>query len=157
MFQKENSILTSPLKIKQIPENLDDVKILQKENLKLKSQLKVKQKQLENLGDAKAFNDLQEEYSRLKSLLQSQSEKFEAHADKLKEENSKLATRLMARQKLFTDVNSMKVHTNVLQEENLDLKSQLQATKKQLKKLKDKERCDIAIQTDMVCTYVICS
>ena len=60
----------------------------------------------------------------------------------------------MARQKLFTDVNSMKVHTNVLQEENLDLKSQLETTKKQLKKLKDKERCDIAIQTDMVRTYV---
>ena len=157
MFQGENSILTSPLKIKQIPENLDDVKILQKENLKIKSQLEVTQKQLENLGDAKAFNDLQEECSRLKLQLQSQSEKFEAHANKLKEENSKLATRLMARQKLFTDVNSMKVHTNALQEENLNLKSQLQITKKQLKKLKDKERCDIAIQTDMVCTYVICS
>ena len=146
MFQEENSVLTSPLQIKQIPEHLDDVKILQKENLKLKSQLEVKQKQPENLGDAKAFNDLQEECSRLK-----------AHADKLKEENSKLATRLMARQKLFTDVNSMKVHTNVLQEENLDLKSQLETTKKQLKKLKDKERCDIAIQTDMVCTYIIYS
>ena len=153
MFQEENCILTSPLQIKQIPANLVDVKILQKENLKLKSQLEVKQKQLENLGDSKAFNDLQEEYSRLKL----QSEKFEAHADKLKEENSKLATRLMARQKLFTDVNSMKVHTNVLQEENLDLKSQLETTKKQLKKLKDKERCDIAIQTDMVRTYVIYS
>ena len=154
MFQEENSIFTSPLKIKQVPENLDDVKILQKENLKLKSQLEVKQKQLENLGDAKTFNDLQEECTRLKLQLQSQSEKFEAHADKLKEEYSKLATRLMARQKLFTDVNSMKVHTNVLQEENLDLKSQLETTKKQLKKLKDKERCDIAIQTDMVRTYV---
>ena len=157
MFQEENSILTSPLKIKQIPENLDNVKILQKENLKLKSRLEVKQKQLENLGDANAFNDLQEECSRLKLQLQSQSEKFEAHADKLKEENSKLATRLMARQKLFTDVKSMEVHTNVLQEENLDLKSQLETVKKQLKKLKDKETCDIAIQTDMVRTYIMYS
>ena len=157
MFQEENSVLPSPLKIKQIPEKLDDVKILQKENLKLKSQLEIKQKQLENLGDTKSFNDLQEECSRLKLQLQSQSENFKAHADKLKEENSKLATRLMGRQKLFTDAKSMKVHTNVLQEENLDLKSQLETVKKQLKKLKDKERCDIAIQTDMVRTYIIYS
>ena len=154
MFQEESSILTSPLKIKQIPEDLHDVKILQKENLKLKSQLEVKQKQLENLGDAKAFNNLQEEFSRLKLQLQSQSEKFEAHTGKLKEENSNLATQLMARQKLFMEVNSMKVHTNILREENLELQSQLETTKEQLKKLKDKERCDIAIQTDMVRTYI---
>ena len=146
VFQEKYSVLSSQLKVKQIPENLEGVKILQKEILKLNSQLDVKQMQLESSEDAKAFNDLQEEYSRLRLQL----EKFAAHADKLKEKNSELTTKLRARQKLFTDVK--KVQMNVLQEENLDLKSQLEIAQKQLKKLNDKERCDIAIQTDKVCT-----
>ena len=150
MSQEENSVLKSQLEVKQMPDNLDYVKMLQKEIYKLNSQLEVKQKQLESSEDAEAFNSLQEECSGLKLQLQNQSEKFEALANKLKEENSKLATQLKARQKLFTD--ETKVRTNVLQEEIWDLQSQLEITKKQLEKLKDKERCDIAIQTDMVCT-----
>ena len=134
VFQEENSVLKSQLEVKKIPDNLDYVKMLQKEIIKLNLQLEVKQKQLESSGDVNAFNNLQEECFGLKSQLQNQSEKFDALANKLKEENSKLATQLKARQKLFTDVT--KVRTNVLQEENEDLQSQLEITKKQLAEVK---------------------
>ena len=138
MFQEENSVMRLQLEEKQIQDNLDNV-----------SQFEVKQSQLESSGDGKA---LQKECFRLNLQLQNQSEKFEVLANKLEGKISRLAAQLKARQKLFTDVKSMKVHTNILQGENCGLKSQLEMTKKQLEKLKDKERCDIAIQTDMVCS-----
>ena len=75
----------------------------------------------------------------------------------------RLATQLGARRKIWKDIDDMKVCTNILKEENSELKSQLELTQEKLKNSEiekkqnfqysgDKERCDIAIQTDMVCT-----
>ena len=169
IFQEEN-FMFKQLKEKQ--KLIDNSKVhtnaLQGEILKLKSQLEAKQKQLENSEDAKIFTNLQEECSGLKSQLQKQVcclEEFKVHANMLKEENSKLATRLRARLKIMKNVEDMKVRANTLEEENSELKSQLKVTQEQLKNsevekkqyvdkyavLKDKERRDIASQTDMVC------
>ena len=167
MLQEVNSMLKSQLEAKQkLPDNLKYMIIhtskLQEEILTLKSKLDIRQKELENSIDIKIFTDLQEECSGLKSQLQNQVKESE----KLKEEKSKLATQLRAKQKIWKDIDDMKVCTKVLKEENSDLKSLLGITRKLLKnseaerkqyfnkysELRDKERHDIAIQTDMVCT-----
>ena len=170
VFQEKMSVFESETKVKQnILDSLEYMKVhnnvLQDEILKLKSQLEVKQKQLEKSESVKVFTDLQEECSGLKSQLQKQVnclEEFKVHANILEEEKLKLANQLKIRRKIWKDVEGMKVRTNSLQEENSELISQLEVTQKQLKnselekkqyidKLKDKERCDIAIQTDTVC------
>ena len=170
MFQE---VSTTQFDAKQnVSENLKYFKIhtsiLQEEILTLKSQLDIKQNKLK---DVKVFTNLQEECAKLKSQLQSQvkySEKLKGHANLLKEENSKLATQSRVRGKILQDIEDLKVHTNILQEENSELKAQLKLTEQQLKnselekeqyinkhsQLEHKERCDIAIQADMVCTYV---
>ena len=140
--------------------------VLQDEILKSKLHLEAKQKQLDNSEDVKIFTNLQEECSGLKSQLQKQV----SHANKLKKENSKLATRLRARLKIKKNMEDLKVRANTLEEENSELKSQVKVTREQLRnseiekkhyvdkytELKDKERCDVAIQTDMVClSYLI--
>ena len=65
-------------------------------------------------------------------------------------------------------MKDLKAHIDALQEQNSDLQSQLEVKQKQLensdvekkqyirkyRELKDKRRCDIAIQTDMVGTRV---
>ena len=174
MFHEVNSMLNSQLQATpKPPENVRDLKMytnmLQQEVLTLQSQLDIKQRQLEKSKDVKVFTSLQEECSGLKSQLQNQVkyiEEFKVHANMLKEENSKLATRLRARHKILKGVEDTKVQTKILQEENSELKSQLEVIQEQLKKsevekkhyinkyseLKDKERHDIAIQTDAVCT-----
>ena len=179
VFGEANSMLKSQLVARQkLLENLKYLKIhtsiLQQEILTLKSQLDVKERQLKKSEDVKVFTNLQEECAGLKLQLLSQVkylEEFKVHANKLKEENSKLVTRLTARHKISKDVEDMKVRTNILQEENSELKSQLELTQDQLRvsetekkhyinkysALKDKERCDIAIQTDMVCIRSVSS
>ena len=162
MFQEENFVFEQ-LKVKQ--NMIDDLKVdnnvLQDEILKSKLQLEAKQKQLDNSEDVKRFTNLQKECSGLKSQLQKKVNRLEG----LKEENSKLATRLTARLKIMKNMEYMKVRANTLEEENSELKSQVKVTQEQLKnseiekkhyvdkytELQDKERCDIAIQTDTVC------
>ena len=172
MFQDNKSVLESQVEVKQ--GGLEYMKVhtnvLQDEILKLKSQLEIKEKLLEKSENVKVFMNLQEECSGLKSQLQKQVnclKEFKVHADMLKEENFKLANQLKIRHKIWKDVESMKVRTNCLQEENSELKSQLEVTQKQLKnseiqkkqyidkysELKDKEKLDVATQTDTVCSY----
>ena len=109
--------------------------MLQENNYELKSQLEIKQKQLEDL--------------------EGYSEKLQ-DAIKVQEENSRLKTRLKVAQRAIQDLDDMKVNYNMLQETNSELKSQLAVRQKQLegfekyRELKDKEGCNIAVQTDMV-------
>ena len=179
VFHEENIMLQSQLEVKQnLPDNAEyikmDTNILQDEIFKLKSQSEDKQKGLEESEDVKVLTNLQEECSELKARLQNQVEyleEFKRHTNMLKEENFKLSTQLKERHKILKGVEGMKVHTNILQEENSELKSQLELTQDQLRvsetekkhyinkysELKDKERCDIAIQTDMVCIRSVSS
>ena len=157
-------MLKSQLEAKQkIPDNIKYMILhtnkLQEEILKLKSQLDIRQNELENSKDVKIFTSLQEECFGLKLQLQNQVN----YSKELKEKNLRLATQLGARRKIWKDIDDMKVCTNILKEENSELISQLEVTQEKLKNLEvekkqnfkysgDKERCDIAIQTDMVCT-----
>ena len=136
----------------------------------LQSQLEAKQTLKENL---KYFyiliGTLQEEILTLKSQNRAKYSEESKVLDKLKDEYSKLGTKLRARQNIIEKAEEMKVHTKILQEENFELKAQLEQTQKQLgnsevenqqyikqlSELKDKERCDIAIQTNMVCSLLL--
>ena len=145
MFQE---VSTTQFEAKQnISENLKYLKvhttICQEDILTLKSQLDIKQNKSE---DVKEFTNLQEEYAKLKLQLQNQV-KYSEELDQLEKKNSKLATQLG---EVLHNVEGLKVRTNILQGENSKLKVQLELTEKR------KERCDIAIQTDMVCMYVAC-
>ena len=172
MFQ-EVAMLQSQLEAKQrLTENLKyfnrHIGILQEEILTLKSQLYVKQKKSE---DVKVFANLQEECPGLKLQLQNQAKCLEESKElnKLKDEYSKLGTKLRVRQNIMKKAEEMKVHTKILQEENFELKAQLELAQKQLgnsevenqqyvkqlSELKDKERCDIAIQTNTVCRLLL--
>ena len=144
--------------------NLEDMKIcanlLQEENLE-------KQKQLKNLEDIKVHNDLlQKENFELNSQLEKQLENSEdysrwksqlQHTVTLQEENFTLKTQLKVMRKIVRNSDDMKIHTNILQEENSELKGQLELTQQQLKNLdlEKKEKCDISIQTDMVCSKIL--
>ena len=172
MFHEVNPMLNSQLEAKpKPPEKLRDLKMytnmLQQENLTLKSQLDIKQRRLEKSKDVKVLTSLQEDCSRLKSQLQNQvkyTENIKAQASVLEERNSKLVTQLSARNKIISK-GVDKVQTNILQNQYSELESQLKVAQERLKKLevekehyinkyselKDKERHDIAIQTDMVC------
>ena len=127
--------------------------MLQEEIIKLKSQLEVKQKQVKSSEDIKAFISLQEKCSRLKLRLQHQVE----YATMLKEEKSKLAIQLSRRQNILKGIDETKVRIGILEDEKSELKSQLEVKIEQLKTSEDKysalinkQRSDIAIQTDEV-------
>ena len=134
--------------------------MLQEEIIKLKSQLEVKQKQLESSEDIKAFTSLQEECSRLKLRLHHQVE----YATMLKEEKSKLAIQFLRRQNILKGIDEAKIRIGILEDEKSELESQLKVKIEQLKTsevekqqyidkynvLINKQRCDVAIQTNEV-------
>ena len=134
--------------------------MLQEGIIKLKSQLEVKQKQIESSEDVKAFTSLQEECSRLKLRLQHQME----YATMPKEENSKLTIQSSRRQNILKGIDETKVRIGILEDEKSELESQLKVKIDELKisevekkqyidkysVLINKQRCDIAIQTNEV-------
>ena len=137
MFQ-DKSALESQVKVKQnILDSSEYMKVhtnvLQDEILKLKSQLEIQEKLLEKSENVKVFTNLQEECSGLKSQLEKQVN----HLEELEEENFKLTNQLEIIQK---------------QLKNLEVEKKQYIDK--YSELKDKERCDIAIQTDTVCIVI---
>ena len=96
-------------------------------------------------------------------------EESKVPVNKHEDEYSKSGTKLRARRNISKNAEEMRVHTKILQEENFEIKAQLELAQKQLRnsevenqqyvkqlsELKDKERCDIAIQTNMVCRLLL--